>query len=347
MSVADRLGPEPELEPDILPAREPRAGRSGPSPWLAFAGKRLLGLLGTVVVLVLVTFFMVRLIPGDPAVAVAGPDASQAQIKEIRAQLGLDASLPAQFRDYVSGLLHGDLGQSFSQSQPVTDVLSARLPYTVGIALPAMLLVLLVAVPLGMAVGVLTRGGRNRWLDRLFGFGSGLVSAVPQYVMATFLVLIFAVTLAVLPPAYSRSSPGESYVLPILGLAIGPICVVARVVRRETAVVLEHDYFRTARGWRLPAWRLYGRYLLPSLLTSTLTMSGLILTSMLGSAIVVETVFGWPGLGLGIVQAILSKDYPVIQGIILVLGLIAALITLLVDILLGLIDPRTLGASHD
>lgn len=346
MTVTDRAGPLPQPASRDAPAPRVRS-RSGPSPWLAFALKRLLGLLGTIAVLVLVTFFMVRLIPGDPAVSVAGPDASLQQIEAVRAQLGLDEALPAQFGHYVAGLVRGDLGDSFSQSQPVTELLSARLPYTVGIAVPAMVLVLLVAVPVGMAVGVLTRGGRHRWLDRVFGFGSGLVSAVPQYVMATFLVLVFAVTLAVLPPAYSRNSPAESYVLPILGLAVGPICVVARVVRRETGVVLENDYFRTARGWRLPAWRLYGRYLLPSLLTSTLTMSGLILTSMLGSAIVVETVFGWPGLGLGIVQAILTKDYPVIQGIILVLGIVAALITLLVDVVLGLIDPRTLGGRHD
>ena len=297
------------------------------------------------VVLVLVTFFIVRLIPGDPAVGVAGPDASLEQIQQIRTQLGLNASLPQQFIDYVGGLLHDDFGQSFSQSGTAADVIFARLPYTVGIALPAMLLTLIVAVPPGMSVGVLTRGGRNRWLDKLFGFDTGIVSAVPQYVMATFLVLAFAVTLTLLPPAYSQNDGAKSFILPVLGLAIGPICVVARVVRRETAVVLEQDYLRTARGWRLKGLRLYGRYVLPSLMTSTLTMSGLILTSMLGSAIVVETVFGWPGLGLGIVQAILAKDYPVIQGIILVLGIIAALLTLLVDIILGLIDPRTLGGK--
>jgi len=181
----------------------------------------------------------------------------------------------------------------------------------------------------------------------VFGFGTGLVAAIPSYVMATFLVLLFAVTLTLFPPAYSRLHPVASFVLPVLGLAIGPICIVARVVRRETSVVLEQDFMRTARGWRLRGVRLYGKYALPALLTSTLTLSGLILTSMLGSAIVVETVFGWPGLGLGVVQAILNKDYPVIQGIILVLGLLAALLTLFVDIILGLIDPRTLGSKHD
>lgn len=317
------------------------------SPWAQFAVKRALGLVMTVIVLVLVTFFIVRLIPGDPAVSAAGSDATPEQIENVRHQLGLDVSLPQQFLHYVGGLLHGDLGQSFSLHGSVVSVVFARLPFTAGIAFIAMAVVLVVAVPAGMAVGVLTRGGRRRWLDSVFGFGTGLVAAIPSYVMATFLVLLFAVTLTLFPPAYSRLHPVASFVLPVLGLAIGPICIVARVVRRETSVVLEQDFMRTARGWRLRGVRLYGKYALPALLTSTLTLSGLILTSMLGSAIVVETVFGWPGLGLGVVQAILNKDYPVIQGIILVLGLLAALLTLFVDIILGLIDPRTLGSKHD
>jgi peptide/nickel transport system permease protein len=112
------------------------------------------------------------------------------------------------------------------------------------------------------------------------------------------------------------------------------------VVRRETAVVLEQDYLRTARGWRLGAFRTYARYALPNLLTSTLTLSGIILIGMLGGAITVETVFSWPGLGLGIVNAVTAKDYPLIQGIVLVLAVLAAALTLAVDVVLGLVDPR-------
>lgn len=333
--------------PDEATESDIRTGSRGLSPWGQFAIKRGIGLIMTVVVLVLLTFFIVRLIPGDPAVSAAGSDATPAQVEVVRKQLGLDVPLPQQFINYVSGLLHGDLGQSFSLRGSVTSVVFARLPFTAGIAFIAMALVLVVAVPLGMAVGVATRGGRRRWLDTIFGFGTGLIAAIPSYVMATFLVLIFAITFTLFPPAYSRVHPATSFILPVLGLAIGPICIVARVVRRETSVVLEQDFMRTARGWRLRGARLYAKYALPSLMTSTLTLSGLILTSMLGSAIIIETVFGWPGLGLGIVQAIINKDYPVIQGIILVLGILAALLTLFVDILLGLIDPRTLGSKHD
>jgi peptide/nickel transport system permease protein len=200
--------------------------------------------------------------------------------------------------------------------------------------------VLLVAVPLGMTVGVLTRGGRRGWLDSAFGYTTAVVAAIPPYVMATFLVLVFAVSLQVLPPAYSRSRVGISLVLPLMALSIPSICFIARVVRRETAVVLEQDYLRTARGWRLGAFRTYARYALPNLLTSTLTLSGIILVGMLGGAITVETVFSWPGLGLGIVNAVTAKDYPLIQGIVLVLAVLSALLTLAVDVVLGLVDPR-------
>lgn len=317
------------------------------SPWVDFAIKRSIGLLITIAVLVLATFFIVRLIPGDAATAAAGPEASLEQIAQLRIEMGLDQALPIQLWDYVTGLLRGDLGESFSSSGTVKEFVLARLPYTASLAVLAMTFSLLIAVPVGMAAGVLTRGGRHRWLDMLFGFGTGILSAIPAYVMATFLVVIFAVTLGLLPPAYSASQAGQSFVLPVLALSIGPICLISRVVRRETGVVLEQDFMRTARGWRLQKFKLYRKYALPSLMTSTLTLSGLVLTSMLGSAIIVETVFNWPGLGLGVVRAIATKDYPVVQGIVLVVGVLAALLTLLVDIILGLIDPRTLGGKND
>jgi len=317
------------------------------SPWLQFAIKRLFGLVITVVVLVVVTFLIVQLIPGDPAVGAAGPDATAQRIEEVRTELGLDLPLLQQFTHYVATLLDGTMGQSFSLNSTVSDIIASRLPFTASLALISILLVLLVAIPLGMTVGILTRGGRRRPVDIAFGFGTGFIAAIPPYVMATLLVVVFAVTLAVLPPAYSKNHVGTSFVLPVVALAIGPICTVARVVRRETAVVLEQDYMRTAKGWRLSALPLYAKYALPNLLTSTLTLSGLILTSMIGGAIIIETVFAWPGLGRGVVQAIANKDYPLIQGIILVLGILAAVLTLLVDVILGAIDPRTLGSKND
>jgi peptide/nickel transport system permease protein len=161
-------------------------------------------------------------------------------------------------------------------------------------------------------------------------------------------VVLFALGIGVVPlfpPAYTPRFGSASFVLPIAAIVIGPICTVSRVVRRETAVVLDNDYLRTARGWRLPAWKRYVKWALPNLLTSTLTVSGLVLTGLIGGAVVIESVFALPGLGSGIIKAILDRDYPLIQAMVIVIGMIAALINLLVDILLGLIDERTLGGS--
>lgn len=318
----------------------------GMSSWGAFALRRFAGLGGTAVVAVVLTFVIVPLIPGDPAVSAAGPDATIDQIAQVRAELGLDRPILVRFVDYVGGLLQGDLGHSFSLNAPVADVVMRRLPFTAGLAFLSLAVVLIVAVPIGMAVGGLTRGGRRRRLDAAFGYTTAFVAAIPPYVMATLLVLLFAVTLQVLPPAYTRSHPGVSMVLPALALSLPSICLISRVVRRETAVVLEQDYLRTARGWRLSTVRIAARYALPNLLTSTLTLSGIILVGMLGGAISVETVFNWPGLGLGVVNAVATKDYPLVQGIVLVLAVLSALMTMAVDILLGIVDPRVRGDHH-
>ena len=326
---------------------------SGPAPagrrtwassaWANFALRRAGGLLLSLALLVVLTFMIVPLIPGDPARAIAGTDASVETLARLRAQMGLDDPMPARFLDYVAGLLQFDLGTSFRFDDAVTTIVATKLPYTAQLAFMAIAMVLLVAVPAGMAVGVLTRGGRRRWLDLAFGNAAGFLASLPGYVTATLLVVAFAIVLPIFPAGGADSL--DALVLPTLALAIGPACAVARVVRQETATVLEQDYMRTARGRRIPALRLYLGHALPNLLTSTLTLAGLILASLLGGAIIIETVFNYPGLGNEIIQAIIYRDYPVIQGIILLVGLIATLLNLVVDIVLGVIDPRTLGAT--
>ncbi|MCU1405719.1 MAG: hypothetical protein JWQ43_2022 [Glaciihabitans sp.] len=320
------------------------------SPWLDFAARRVAGLVGTFAALVVLSFLIVQLIPGDPAVALAGSDATTTEIELLRTRLGLDLPIWQQFGNFVGNLFQGNLGTSFQYNQPVATIIGNRLPFTAYIALVGIVVVLVVAIPLGMFIGVQTRGGRRRWLDTLFGAVTGFLDSVPGYVMATVMVILFALGIGLVPlfpPAYSVRVGSAAFVLPIAALVIGPICTISRVVRRETGVVLENDYIRTARGWRLSTVALYLKYALPNLLTTTLTLSGLILSGMLGGALIIESVFALPGLGTGIIKAILDRDFPVIQGMVLVLGMIAALVNLLVDIILGLIDSRTLGAQHD
>lgn len=302
--------------------------------------RRLIGLCGVLAALVVGTFLMVQLIPGDPAQLIAGPNAAPEQVDVIRGQLGLDRSPWHQFLDYVGGLATGDMGTSFVTSEPVMQVIADRVPFTARLALLAIVLVLVVSVPLGIAVAVACRGGRRRFLDTVFTGITSFLGAIPEYVLGVFLIILFAITWKVLPPGGAETP--EAIILPLAAVSIGSICTLARIVRRETTVVLAQDYMRTARGRRLRALRLYTRHALPNLLTSTLTVGGLILASLLGGTIIVEFAFNWPGVGTKIIAAIGSRDYPVIQGMVLLLGLIATAINLLVDVLLGLIDPRTL-----
>ncbi|MGW5924085.1 ABC transporter permease [Nocardia fluminea] len=339
MTAAHALIPaEPSPPDDAKPGRQRRAL----GPWARFALRRLAGLVTLTIVLVTGTFLMVQLIPGDPARVLAGPDASGEEIERLRRTLGLDKPMVSQFADYVGGLAHGDLGRSFHTRESVTDIIATRMPFTAQLALAAMVVVLLVAVPLGMAVAV----RRSRRVDGVFTFSTGLLGSVPEYVIATLLVLIFAITLRVLP-ATGAATPA-SLILPIVAIALPSVCFMARVVRREAGTVLEQDYIRAARGRRLPPWSLYLRHVLPNLLTATLTLSGLMLASLLGGTVAVEAVFSWPGIGLRVVDAVLARDYPVIQGCVLVLGLLAALLNLLVDVTLAVLDPRATldGGDH-
>jgi peptide/nickel transport system permease protein len=256
-----------------------------------------------------------------------------------RQQLGLDLPLWQQYGRYIRGLASGDLGQSMGSDLPVAQIIGERLPETVRLALLAFGVVMLVAIPLGLAMAVLTNGGRHRGAELGFTAGTGVFAAVPEFLLAVGLVVVFAVGLRVLPVA-GRAGPA-SYILPVLALAIGPAAALARIVRVEALTVLGTDYLRTARAKRLPPRLLYLRHALPNLLTSTLTIGGLLLTGLIAGSILVETVFAWPGLGSTIVQSILAKDYPLVQGIVLTYGFAVLLVNLLVDILLGVLDPRS------
>jgi peptide/nickel transport system permease protein len=342
----------------LFAAAKERPPQSGPQAvaasslvgaWRRFAVRRLIGLVTNLILLVFVTFFIVQLIPGDPASAIAGEDASQSEVDQIRVELGLDQPLMVQLGTYISHVAQGDFGVSFQYKVPALRIVGAAAPYTISIAFTSLVIFLVAGLALGMAVGIITRGDRHRWLDHIFNIGAGIVSSIPAYVQATILVAVFAVWLALLPPAYSPAyGVVESAILPVAALSIGCIASIARIVRREASVILEQDYMRTARGWRLSSGTLYAKHMLPNLLTTALTLSGIILTALLGSTLIVEAVFAWPGIGGVVVQAISEyKDYPVIRASVFVIGAISLVFNLLIDVVLGLVDPRTLGGDHD
>ncbi|MFI9551050.1 ABC transporter permease [Nonomuraea endophytica] len=309
------------------------------SSWAAFALRRTRRFAVSLWVLVTAAFLMIHLIPGDPVRGALGLTAPVELIRERRAALGLDDPLWTQYLDFLRGLVTGDLGTSMVSNMPVAQTIGERLPETVKLALPAFALVLAAAIPIGLVMAVLTRGGRRRAGELAFTSTSVFLAAIPEFLLAVGLVYAFAVQLPWFPVAGRGGL--ISYVLPVLALAVAPAAILSRIVRVELLSVLGDDYIRTARAKRLTARLVYLRHALPNALTATLTVAGLTLTAMVVGTVLVENVFAWPGMGSTIVESILQKDYPMVQGVVLVYGAGVLLVNLLVDVLLAVLDPRS------
>jgi len=304
-----------------------------------FALRRAGQLIISLWVLVTASFLMIHLVPGDPVRASLGMTAPQSLVNARREALGLNDPLLVQYWHYLGDLFSGDFGTSMASQLPVSDIISQRLPATLSLAVAAFVLALLIAIPLGALMGVVTRGGRRQRTELTFTTLSVIIGAIPDFVVCIILVWIFGVNMHLLPVA--GKSGLDSYVMPVVALAIGPGVILARILRVEMIAVLQADYVRTARAKRLPAVVIYLKHALPNALTATLTLSGLLLSGLIAGTVLVENVFAWPGLGSTIVSSIQNKDYPVVQAIVLVYGVFVLLINLVVDVVLALLDPRS------
>jgi peptide/nickel transport system permease protein len=306
---------------------------------LRFVARRLIRFAVSLWVLLTAAFLMIHLIPGDPVRAALGISAPSALVAQRRQALGLDLPLPVQYWHYLRGVFTGDFGTSMTSQLPVSRIIADRLPATLQLAVAAFVLAILIAIPLGTLMGVLTRGGRARRTELAFTTTSVLIGAIPDFLVGVVLVWIVGVHLHWLPVA--GKSGVDSFVLPVVALAIGPGAVLARILRVEMIAVLQADFVRTARAKRLPPLWVYVRHALPNALTATITLGGLLLSTMVAGTVLVENVFAWPGLGSTIVSSILSKDYPVVQGVVLVYGIGVLAVNLIVDVALALLDPRS------
>ncbi|WP_257759350.1 ABC transporter permease [Pimelobacter simplex] len=304
--------------------------------WTRFALRRGGRLLVSLWVLVTASFLMIHLVPGDPVRASLGMTAPADLVEAKREALGLNDPLLTQYGHFLGNLVQGDLGSSIATQLPVADTIAQRLPATATLGGLAFLLAVAIAIPVGVGIAVLTRKGRRRRTELAFASTSVL--------LGVGLVYVFAVTLQWLPVAGNETA--SSYVLPVIALALGSAAVLSRIMRVEMLKVLEADYIRTARAKRLPPLRVLLVHALPNAVTATLTIGGLLLSSLIAGTVLVENVFSWPGLGSTIVQSITTKDYPLVQGIVIVYGLGVLLINTLVDVTLAILDPRsTIGAA--
>jgi peptide/nickel transport system permease protein len=308
--------------------------------WVQFVARRLASLAFVFVVLVVGVFFMVKLIPGDAITNSLGPNATPEIVARIKKENGLDKPTLVQLKDYAVNLLHGDLGHSFRSTQPVSELIRQQLPYSAQLAGFALLLVLIFSIPLGMVFGSLTREGRHRKVEVGFTTLTGVLGSLPELFIGTVLVTVVAVNLHWLPAGGAGSF--TQLLLPAIAIAIAPIMTLARIVRVETLNVLAQDYIRSARSRWLPSRRIFFRHVLPNVLTAALTIAGLLFAGLVGGAVIAETIFARPGLGTTLVNAIVTKDYPVVQGIVLVLGMLVVVVSAIVDMILSLLDPRSL-----
>lgn len=325
--------------------REPRFSTSLASivtanTWIRFAVRRLARLLVSLWVLLTASFLMIHLIPGDPVRGALGPTAPAAVVDARRESLGLNDPLLSQYWHFLKGVMSGDLGTSMISDLPVSGIIGQRLPATLALALLAFGAAIAIAIPLGVTMGVLTRRGRGRRSELAFTTSSVVLGTIPDFLIGVGLVYVFGVNLGWLPVAGQDAA--DSYVLPVLALAIGPAAVLSRIMRVEMVSVLEADFIRTARSKRLPSATIYLRHALPNALTAALTVCGLLLTSLVAGTVLVENVFAWPGLGSTIVESILSKDYPVVQATVLVYGVGVLVVNTGIDVILALLDPRSM-----
>jgi len=309
---------------------------------LGFILRRLLATIPVLLIVAVLVFLMLRLTPGDPAAILAGDAASSEQIAEIRASLGLDRPLPVQFAIWIGNLARGELGQSYFYKMQVTQLIGQRLEPTMALATLTIFFAVVVSIPLG----VLAAWRFGGWFDRaLMGF-SVLGFSVPVFVLAYILIWIVSLQLGWFPvQGYRRLADGffpflHHLILPALTLSVIYIALIARVTRASVLEALGEDYVRTARAKGLPEIRVLVRHALANAAVPIATVIGIGIAILIGGVVVTESVYAIPGLGRLTVDAVLARDFPTIQGVILFFSFIYVLVNLVIDLSYVFLDPR-------
>jgi len=309
---------------------------------LNFLLRRGLATVPVLLIVAVIVFLLLRMTPGDPAAAIAGDAASVQDVERIRAQLGLDAPVLSQFFGWLGHVLRGDLGYSYFYKMSVTQLIGQRLEPTLSVAAVTVVLTVLIAVPLG----VLAASRRGRRLDRFIMSASVLGFSVPVFVAGYLMIWLFSMQLGWLPSqGYNRIAEGvgpwlRNLVLPCVTLAVMYAALIARVTRAAVSEALTEDYVRTARAKGISERRMLIRHALANAAVPIATIIGLSVAGLIGGVVVTETIYAIPGLGQLTVDAVLSRDYPLIQGITLFFSLVYVVVNLLVDLSYLLLDPR-------
>src|SRR5688572_22110892 len=309
---------------------------------LAYILRRLASTVLVMGIVAVFVFLLLHLSPGDPAAIIAGDNATAEQIQGIRKQLGLDDPLPVQFLRWVSAVVQGDLGISIFSNEPVAKLISQRIEPTLSLALTT----LIVAVTLAVSFGVLAAWKVGTWIDRSLMVLSVIGFSVPVFVVGYMLIYVFSINLRWLPvQGYSPIDQGlgpwiERLVLPSIALGLAYVALIARITRTSMLEVLAEDYIRTANAKGVATRSVLLKHALKNAGVPIVTVIGIGVALLIGGVVITETVFNIPGVGRLVVDAISKRDYPIIQGVILIFSGVYVLVNLLVDLSYTLLDPR-------
>ena len=307
---------------------------------LEFTLRRIAGTIPVLLGIIFVIFSVLYLIPGDPALTIAGPRANQATIERIRTEMGLNEPFHVRFFTYVKKVCCGDLGNSVITGRPVIKSLGEKLPYTLKLALVAMV----ISIVLGILMGIASAITRGKWLDRLCTLLSVTGISIPVFLSGLVILYIFAIKLRWFPASASSpimlKNPLMTFILPAVTLGIRSAAFLARIVRSSMIEVLNQDFIRTAKAKGLSPYRILFRHGLFNALVPVITVIGLDLSSYLNGSVIVETIFDLPGIGRFAMDAILQRDYPIIQGVVLMGAVIFIIVNLLIDLFYAWINPK-------
>jgi peptide/nickel transport system permease protein len=307
-----------------------------------FLTKRLAGAFVVLVLVSLMSFAIIWLVPGDPTAAFLDTSATPEQVERLRRELGLDQPVIGQMLDWYGRILHGDLGHSILLNRSVTAAILERLPVTLSLAGIALVLALMI----GILAGIVAAVNHNRWPDQVVMTAALIGLSVPDFWLGIMLILLLAVKLGLFPTGgyvpLSEDPLGwlASIFMPAMTLAVIQVGFIARMTRASMLEVLNQDFIRTADAKGLKLTEIMLRHGLPNALVPVLTVAGIVAGALLGGAVIIEQVFSIPGVGRLIIGGILSRDYPVIQGGLLLLAVIYLAVNLAVDILYAAVDPR-------
>ncbi len=326
--------------------------------------KRLITVIPTLIGVIIVTFLLTRVLPGDPAVYFAGPAATPQSIADIRKSLGLDQSLPKQFLHYVDDLAHGNLGNSLATGQPVTAEIVSRLPASAELTLFGLIISMVIAIPLGILAAV----KQGSWIDHTCRIVATAGVSLPVFFTGLLLIYLFYFRLGWAPAPLGRldvffdapprvtgfylvdsllaGEPGiflaslKQLILPGLTLAIFSLAPIARMTRASMLAVLSADFVRTARASGLSSYTVVMTYAFRNAMLPVITTLGMVFSFLLGANVLVEKVFAWPGIGSFAVEALIASDFAPVQGFVLTMAVMYVALNLLIDVLYGVVDPR-------